>query len=77
MDVGGHQVAHRRVHRAMPRDRVEPGERIADHFDIEVPAPVARPGMTGGVVANILCYDALRSPNEASQYPNDPSERGR
>src|SRR5207342_2219182 len=45
VDVRRHHVAQHRVDRAVPRQRRESREAVADDVDDEMPAPVARAGV--------------------------------
>lgn len=54
MDVGLHQIAQRRIHGAMPRERRLPLERGADDLNAKMPAAIARTGVTDVAVAFVL-----------------------
>lgn len=54
MDIGLHHVAKCGVNGAMSGQLTQPGERPADHPDVEMATPVTRPGMPRMTVAIIF-----------------------
>ena len=51
MDVGLHEIAHGGIDAAMPGQRGQAGEGLADDRDGEMPAAIPRTGMTDMLVA--------------------------
>ncbi len=75
MDISGHQLTKRGVDGAMPGKRRHPGERVADDADVEVPAPILRPGVAYVPMA-VVAHLQLRGQERSLQRIADRSAPG-